>query len=321
MTSFVLNQRQGRIPTEIQDNIFSLVATTSRVDHLLYTNVRIEDLLTLKLFLSLPRPLVQALQIGNCPRLPSFTERKELEHTYQDVLLGQVPEMCPNVQKLALHFVPERDKGLCFRMKHLKCLSILDPDRFAQYITDPDSEEEPATDDEGQGDIHHEVGASGEGMNPTELRAPKLAFHSLTHIYLGDTVPWDGSEFLIPLSCFPALTHLALFADPYSEEAQSSMIADAIEEWITKVPSIQMLILRFGENWCSEEPTDAWHQYVRSLYPSHPARADNRIVCVKMSEVDDIGNEGQFEFMNRLWAFAESAQKVPPTRDIMRFSL
>ncbi|KAH8829872.1 hypothetical protein DL96DRAFT_1813006 [Flagelloscypha sp. PMI_526] len=324
MTALVLKQRQGRIPVEIQDDIFSLVAVTSpgdlpaiargnkhfnnRVTPLLYTNVHIRNLPTLRLFLSLPRPLVQALQIKDCRAPPCVPKRMWQELAYQEYLVRQIPEMCPNVQKLALRSVPLEDKGLLFRLKHLTCLIICDPDSFAQYFSNPDSEGYPATDsneDKEQSKIYHKVKASRERMKSTKLLAQELIFRFLTHVYFGDIAPWNGKEFLIPLSCFPALTHLAFLVDPYSDETPPSLIANIVEEWITKVPNLRRLVLRFEEDWESEQPLRIWHQHVRSLLPSHPARADNRIVCNRVSEDDRIRRD-QFKFMNRLWAYAEN---------------
>ncbi|KAH8829866.1 hypothetical protein DL96DRAFT_905707 [Flagelloscypha sp. PMI_526] len=243
----------------------------------------------------------------------------ELDYTDQENLLSQVPEICPNVQKLAVLYVPAADRGLCLRMKQLKCLSIHGAYVFAQYVTRLDYDNRLRKDnDEGQNNQEFMKDS------PTQSLTPKLAFHSLTHVYFGGTVPWDGTVFLVPSYLFPSLTHVGFFANPYYEESPPSMIAAVVKEWITKVPSLQWLVLHFDKDSTSEftpHPLRIWQQHVRSLLPSHPSRTDNRVVYLQMSELDINGNEDQLEFMDRLWAFAENPQKVPLTRDITRFSL
>ncbi|KAH8829868.1 hypothetical protein DL96DRAFT_1813003 [Flagelloscypha sp. PMI_526] len=364
MTSSVFDNGQGRVPVEMQDIIFSLVAATdlpsiallnkythSRVTPLLYNDVRIKDLRTLKLFLSLPRPLVQTLQIGDCPMPPIVPSKKgtrKPDYTNQEDLLGHVPEMCPNVQKLSLYFVPEDDndmvKGLCTRMKHLRCLSLFEAGLFAQTAAaaveleaeeESEEEEEPDEDEDdneedGDGNrepeevdedaedpaedaVEDEVEVSSQDTptnekDATEPTKSRLGFHSLTHAYFGGLPPWDGNDIPVPPSLFPSLTHVAFFVDGYGEDSPPSMIADVIQEWITQVPTLQKLVLRFDKDASPVSVPDAWigwHQHVHSLVPSHPARCDRRIVCVKTSEVRVDSNDDQFEFLDRLRALAE----------------
>ncbi|KAH8829873.1 hypothetical protein DL96DRAFT_1813007 [Flagelloscypha sp. PMI_526] len=367
MTSPAFDNGQGRVPVEMQDLIFSLVAatsfgdipaiallnkfTSSRVTPLLYNHVRIENLRTLKLFLSLPRPLVQTLQIGDCPLSPIVPSKKgtrKPDYTNQEDLLGHVPEMCPNVQKLSLYFVPEDDndliKELCTRMKNLRYLSLFEAGLFAQAAAaaveleaeeEADEEEEPDEDenDEEEDDdrneepeevdedaedpaedvVEDEVEASGEDTSAHEKDATEptksgLGFHSLTHAYFGGIPPWDGVSIPVPQSLFPSLTHVAFFVDGYGEDSPPSMITDVIQEWITLAPTLQKLVLSFDKDASPVSVLNAWiawHQHICSRAPSHPARCDRRIVCVKTSESSVDSNHDQFEFMDRLWALAD----------------
>ncbi|KAF9030665.1 hypothetical protein BDP27DRAFT_1349038, partial [Rhodocollybia butyracea] len=262
------------LPLELQDEIFGLVASSDlhSVPNLALVDKRVNDRLLSDFYST-----VEVTSWAQSSKFIKYSRPKVTTLAILSIrahrLAWKIPEICPNIRKLALYEIPpSTDEAFwdSFSKLQLQVFSI----RFAYHF--------------------------GMAMDPNNGGQPPI-LESLTHLNCERITPWGHTEIAcnISPSSFPNLTHVMLSTENIYDIAPEDDIelTLAVGTWL-KLPGLKSLIIRFSRD------TDM-NQY-RSSALGAAQIADPRVVCLRQIPYRcPLSGKAHFEFLNRMWALGE----------------